>query len=146
MLIPLSSAGDESDQPACAHIEHADDDAHDHQEYEHDQGIIDQRALGGPGDLPELMIHIVEGLADLLEEIGEPRVVHSSGKNTHDRWIETYNAMFMNVSNKDNKNNEENDIPVNKDFWIKYKESRIDNELKMFELNVSVEILKIECR
>ena len=70
---------------------------------------------------------------DSIEEIGEPRVVHSSGKNTHDRWIETYNAMFMNVSNKDNKNNEENDIPVNKDFWIKYKESRIDNELKMFE-------------
>ena len=70
---------------------------------------------------------------DSIEEIGEPRVVHSSGKSTHDRWIETYNAMFMNVSNKDNKNNEENDIPVNKDFWIKYKESRIDNELKMFE-------------
>ena len=70
---------------------------------------------------------------DSLEEIGEPRVVHSSGKSTHDRWIETYNAMFMNVKKNGNKNNDENDIPVNKDFWIKYKESRIDNELKMFE-------------
>jgi hypothetical protein len=70
---------------------------------------------------------------DSIEEIGEPRVVHSSGKSTHDRWIETYNAMFMNVKKNGNKNNDENDIPVNKDFWIKYKESRIDNELKMFE-------------
>ena len=39
---------------------------------------------------------------DSLEEIGEPRVVHSSGKSTNDRWIETYNALFMNVKKKNN--------------------------------------------
>ncbi len=68
---------------------------------------------------------------DSLEEIGEPRVVHSSGKSNNDRWIETYNALFINV--KKNNNDNDNDIPVEQNFWIKFKESRIDNELKMFE-------------
>ena len=67
---------------------------------------------------------------DSLEEIGEPRVIHSSGKSTNDRWIETYNALFMNVKKKNN--NYENDIPVDQTFWVKFKETRIDNELKIF--------------
>ena len=67
---------------------------------------------------------------DSLEEIGEPRVIHSSGKSTNDRWIETYNALFMNVKKKNN--NYENDIPVDQTFWVKFKENRIDNELKIF--------------
>ena len=68
---------------------------------------------------------------DSLEEIGEPRVIHSSGKSTNDRWIETYNALFMNVKKKNN--NYENDIPVDQTFWVKFKETRIDNELKIFD-------------
>ena len=68
---------------------------------------------------------------DSLEEIGEPRVIHSSGKSTNDRWIETYNALFMNVKKKNN--NYENDIPVDQTFWVKFKENRIDNELKIFD-------------
>ena len=68
---------------------------------------------------------------DSLEEIGEPRVIHSSGKSTNDRWIETYNALFINV--KKNNNDNDNDIPVDRNFWIKFKESRIDNELKIFQ-------------
>ena len=68
---------------------------------------------------------------DSLEEIGEPRVVHSSGKSNNDRWIETYNALFINV--KKNNNDNDNDIPVDRNFWIKFKESRIDNELKIFQ-------------
>ena len=68
---------------------------------------------------------------DSLEEIGEPRVIHSSGKSNNDRWIETYNALFINV--KKNNNDNDNDIPVDQNFWIKFKESRIDNELKIFQ-------------
>ena len=68
---------------------------------------------------------------DSLEEIGEPRVIHSSGKSTNDRWIETYNALFMNVKKKNN--NYENYIPVDQTFWVKFKETRIDNELKIFD-------------
>jgi len=67
---------------------------------------------------------------DSLDEIGQPRVMEMSGKNVDERWFETYKTIFKNFvkENHENKN-----IPVDKNLWEKYKENRIDNEIKLFE-------------
>ena len=68
---------------------------------------------------------------DSLEEIGQPRVMEISGKNVDERWFETYKTIFKNFVKENN--NENKNIPVDKNLWDKYKENRIDNEIKLFE-------------
>ena len=67
---------------------------------------------------------------DSLEEIGQPRVMEISGKNVDERWLETYKTIFKNFvkENHENKN-----IQLDQNLWEKYKENRIDNEIKLFE-------------
>ena len=67
---------------------------------------------------------------DSLDEIGQPRVMEISGKNVDERWLETYKTIFKNFvkENHENKN-----IQLDQNLWEKYKENRIDNEIKLFE-------------
>ena len=67
---------------------------------------------------------------DSLDEIGQPRVMEMSGKNVDERWLETYKTIFKNFvkENHENKN-----IQLDQNLWEKYKENRIDNEIKLFE-------------
>jgi hypothetical protein len=67
---------------------------------------------------------------DSLDEIGQPRVMEISGKNVDERWLETYKTIFKNFvkENHENKN-----IQLDQNLWEKYKENRIDNEIKLFQ-------------
>ena len=68
---------------------------------------------------------------DSLDEIGQPRVMEISGKNVDERWLETYKTIFKNFVKENN--NENKNIQLDQNLWEKYKENRIDNEIKLFE-------------
>ena len=61
-----------SDQRGRAHVQQTDHDTHEEHENEHDDGIGDQLFLAGPGDLLQLIVHVLEGLGDPLGQVFEP--------------------------------------------------------------------------
>jgi hypothetical protein len=60
---------DQIDQLGCAQIDQTDNDDHEHHEQKNDSRVVQQLFLGRPGDLLELVPHVLERIADLLEEI-----------------------------------------------------------------------------
>ena len=76
---------------------------------------------------------------DSFEEIGDPKVMQRGGADNMTLWKESYESLFPKKNNKkenefDDVDNEmELEVDVDKANWEIYKESRIDNEMKMFE-------------
>ena len=66
---------------------------------------------------------------DNLSSIGEPKIPVTITGDIEQRWKETYDGLFKNY-----KKNEKNDRNINLDenYYMQYKESKIDHELKLF--------------
>jgi hypothetical protein len=66
---------------------------------------------------------------DNLSSIGEPKIPVTVTGDIEQRWKETYDGLFKNY-----KKNEKNDRNINLDenYYMQYKESKIDHELKLF--------------
>ena len=60
---------DQVDQRAGAGIQQTDDDHHSNHEDNHNRGIVDQLFTAGPCDLAKLAPHVLERIADLLDQI-----------------------------------------------------------------------------
>ena len=59
------------DQSTGTEVNQADDDAHDHHESEYNQRVVQDFLLAGPGNLLQLMEHVLEEATDALEEIAD---------------------------------------------------------------------------
>ena len=76
---------------------------------------------------------------DSFEEIGDPKVMQRGGADNKTLWKESYESLFPKKNNRkenefeDVDNEMELEVDVDKANWEIYKESRIDNEIKMFE-------------
>ena len=76
---------------------------------------------------------------DSFEEIGDPKVMQRGGADNKTLWKESYESLFPKKNNRkenefeDVDNEMELEVDVDKANWEVYKESRIDNEIKMFE-------------
>ena len=74
---------------------------------------------------------------DFFEEIGDPKVMQRGGADNKTLWKESYESLFPKKNNKNEFEDVDNDmeleVDVDKANWEIYKESRIDNEMKMFE-------------
>ena len=74
---------------------------------------------------------------DFFEEIGDPKVMQRGGADNKTLWKESYESLFPKKNNKNEFEDVDNDmeleVDVHKANWEIYKESRIDNEMKMFE-------------
>ena len=75
---------------------------------------------------------------DSFEEIGDPKVMQRGGADNKTLWKESYESLFPTNNRKENEfedvdNEMELEVDVDKANWEIYKESRIDNEIKMFE-------------
>ena len=76
---------------------------------------------------------------DSFEEIGDPKVMQRGGADNKTLWKESYESLFPKKNNRKENEFEEVDnemeleVDVDKANWEIYKESRIDNEIKMFE-------------
>ena len=87
----------------------------------------------------ELRAMYIHYFNDSFEEIGDPKVMQRGGADNMTLWKESYESLFPKKNNKkenefDDVDNEmELEVDVDKANWEIYKESRIDNEMKMFE-------------
>ena len=87
----------------------------------------------------ELRAMYIHYYNDSFEEIGDPKVMQRGGADNMTLWKESYESLFPKKNNKkDNEfedvdNDMELEVDVDKANWEIYKESRIDNEMKMFE-------------
>ena len=76
---------------------------------------------------------------DSFDEIGDPKVMQRGGADNITLWKESYESLFPRKNIKkenefdDIDNDMELEVDVDKANWEIYKESRIDNEMKMFE-------------
>lgn len=72
---------------------------------------------------------------DSIEEIGDPKVMQRGGADNNILWKESYESLFSqkNDAEFDDENDETFENEVDKQNWELYKETRIDNELKIFE-------------
>lgn len=70
---------------------------------------------------------------DSLEEIGEPKVMQSSGLENKSRWMQTFQTIFKDFSDSDIPSSSESNIKLDASFFGKYTEPRIDSEYKLFE-------------
>ena len=61
------------DQCARAHIQQTDDNAHEQHERQNQDGIRDQLMFARPRNLLQFVVHVLEGLADLLGQVFKPR-------------------------------------------------------------------------
>lgn len=66
---------------------------------------------------------------DNLSSIGEPKIPVTVTGDIEQRWKETYDGLFKNY--KKNEKNERN-INLDENFYMQYKEAKIDHELKLF--------------
>ena len=66
---------------------------------------------------------------DNLSSIGEPKIPVTVTGDIEQRWKETYDGLFKNY--KKNEKNERN-INLDDNFYMQYKEAKIDHELKLF--------------
>ena len=63
-----------------------------------------------------------------LEEIGEPKIPVTVTGDIQQRWKETYEGIFKNFK----KNENDNKIDLDENFYQIYKEAKIDHELRLF--------------
>ena len=73
---------------------------------------------------------------DSIEEIGDPKVMQRGGADSNLLWRESYESLFSKKNDaefEDEEADETFEIEVDKKNWDLYKETRIDNELKIFE-------------
>ena len=63
-----------------------------------------------------------------LEEIGEPKIPVTVTGDIQQRWRETYEGIFKNFK----KNEKDNKIDLDENFYQIYKEAKIDHELRLF--------------
>ena len=66
---------------------------------------------------------------DNLSSIGEPKIPVTVTGDIEQRWKETYDGLFKNY--KKNEKNERN-INLDENYFMTYKEAKIDHELKLF--------------
>ena len=66
---------------------------------------------------------------DNLSSIGEPKIPVTVTGDIEQRWKETYDGLFKNY--KKNEKNERN-INLDENYFMNYKEAKIDHELKLF--------------
>ena len=66
---------------------------------------------------------------DNLSSIGEPKIPVTVTGDIEQRWKETYDGLFKNY--KKNEKNERN-INLDENYYMMYKEAKIDHELKLF--------------
>ena len=66
---------------------------------------------------------------DNLNSIGEPKIPVTVTNDIDQRWKETYDGLFKNYK-KDDKNNR--NINLDENYFAQYQESKIDQELKLF--------------
>ena len=70
---------------------------------------------------------------DSIEEIGDPKVMKGGKGNIESLWEETFNTLFKSMTEEDN--NETNEIEFMESWWNEFKETKIDNEVKLFQRN-----------
>jgi GTPase SAR1 family protein len=72
---------------------------------------------------------------DSLNEIGEPKVFQQGNKDINSLWEDTLYSVFPRNSEmrEDNLSNESKENEIDQVMLNKYKEPRIDEELKLFE-------------
>ena len=66
---------------------------------------------------------------DNLNSIGEPKIPVTVTNDIDQRWKETYDGLFKNYK-KNDKNNR--NINLDENYFAQYQESKIDQELKLF--------------
>ena len=66
---------------------------------------------------------------DNLNSIGEPKIPVTVTSDIDQRWKETYDGLFKNYK-KNDKNNR--NINLDENYFAQYQESKIDQELKLF--------------
>ena len=66
---------------------------------------------------------------DNLNSIGEPKIPVTVTGDIEQRWKETYDGLFKNYK-KNDKNNR--NINLDENYFEQYQESKIDQELKLF--------------
>ena len=66
---------------------------------------------------------------DNLNSIGEPKIPVTVTNDIDQRWKETYDGLFKNYKKSD-KNNR--NINLDENYFAQYQESKIDQELKLF--------------
>ena len=66
---------------------------------------------------------------DNFSSIGEPKIPVTVTGDIEQRWKETYDGLFKNY--KKNEKNERN-INLDENYFMTYKEAKIDHELKLF--------------
>ena len=73
---------------------------------------------------------------DDLNSIGEPKIPVTVTQDLDQRWKETYEGLFKNYkkSEKNSKNINKNSKNINLDenYFVQFKEAKIDHELKLF--------------
>ena len=70
---------------------------------------------------------------DNFDEIGDPKVFSEKGSDLLTLWEDTYNSLIRNDNDNENEDEKKDKKFIIKELKEKYLESRLDEELLLFE-------------
>lgn len=70
---------------------------------------------------------------DNFDEIGDPKVFSEKGSDLLTLWEDTYNSLIRNDNDNENEDEKKDKKFIIKELKEKYLESRLDEEMQLFE-------------